>query len=133
MKFKSIALLCAIYAQAADAENAAVVGTYDGLIWSSGDAPGTTQFFLTPDDKIAATYIYDSFGDTAEGRLDNCALTKQILRCVWNDEWGSGDFVVAFAADFSSFSGMWFDDTVSKKRSPKDPEGHVWTGHKNNS
>jgi len=130
MRFKSIALFCAIYAQAADAENTAVIGTYDGIIWSSGDAPGATQFFLTPDDEIAATYIYDSLGEAAEGRLDNCALTAQILRCVWNDEWGSGDFIVAFAPDFSSFSGKWFDDSVSENRSPKSPEGHVWTGQK---
>lgn len=130
MKLKSIALLCAVYAQAADADNTAIIGTYDGMIWSSGDAPGTTQFFLTPDDEIAATYIYNNFGETAEGRLDNCALTAQILRCVWNDEWGSGDFVVAFAPDFSSFSGSWFDDSVSENRSPEDSEGHVWTGQK---
>lgn len=130
MKFKSIALLCAICAQTAYAENAAIVGTYSGIIWSSGDAPGATQFFITSDEKIAATYIYDSFGETAEGSLNNCALTARVLRCIWNDEWGSGDFVVAFATDFSSFSGKWFDDTISENRSHKDPEGHDWTGQK---
>ncbi|MEP5761978.1 MAG: hypothetical protein ABJ327_22220 [Litoreibacter sp.] len=90
MKFCSIALLCIICAQSAFAENTAVVGTFDGMIWSSGDAPGTTQFFLTSDDEITAAYIYDSLGETAEGRLENCALTAQILRCIWKDEWGSG-------------------------------------------
>ncbi|MEP4247936.1 hypothetical protein [Tateyamaria sp.] len=130
MKFCSLALLCAVSAQAAFAENTAVVGTFDGIIWSSGDTPGATRFVLTSDDKIIGAYSYDSFGETAEGHLEECALTAQILRCIWNDEWGSGDFAVAFASDFSSFSGKWFDDIGSGNRSPTDAEGHVWTGKK---
>ena len=110
------------------AEKSSVVGAFDGVIWSNFEHPGMTEFYLTAEQNIEARYIFQDGDVESNGLLNNCDLTVLVLRCIWNDEYGTGDFVVEFKSDFSSFSGRWFDEISSDKRSFSDSNGHLWSG-----
>ena len=122
-------LLCGFFSQTVFADNSNLAGTYEGIIWSNADEPGTTTFFYTTDQKIVGKYIFvDGLSEEDKGTLNNCDLSELVLRCIWKDEWGTGDFLIEFEADFSSFSGQWFDDISEGRRDTTDESGHKWNG-----
>ncbi len=125
-----IAVISLSFCQSASAENPSIVGKFDGIIWSNYEQPGVTEFYLTTDQNIEARYIFTHGEVDSEGLLRDCSLTEFVLRCIWNDDYGEGDFVAEFNSDLSSFSGKWFDETSSDKRIISDPSGHLWTGKK---
>ena len=114
------------------AENVNIVGKFEGIIWSSYDKPGVTEFYLTADQEIEAKYIFEdeSQGGQATGILNDCNFSSLVLRCIWNDPYGKGDFIAKFNLDFSSFSGLWFDSIGNDQRSITDDEGYLWNGER---
>ena len=115
--------------QLVQADNSTIVGVYEGIIWSNYDQLGITEFYLTSEKLIEAKYIFkDTDGTEAAGILNDCVLSALILHCVWNDQYGKGDFVVEFNSDFSHFSGQWFDNMNPEKRSISEDGGYLWSG-----
>ena len=126
---KALMIFSFCQVQFVQADNSKVVGVYEGIIWSNSDQLGTTEFYLIAEEKIEAKYIFKGTnGDHAVGILNNCSLKALLLHCIWNDDYGKGDFVVEFNSDFSSFSGKWFDDTSAEQRSISEDSGHLWSG-----
>ena len=127
-------LLCGIFSQTVFADNSSLAGTYEGIIWSNADEPGTTMFFYNNDQKIEGKYVFiDCWsGEEDKGSLNSCDLSGLVLRCIWKDEWGTGDFLIEFETDFSSFSGQWFDDISEDRRDVSDQSGHKWNGVRRN-
>jgi hypothetical protein len=105
-----------------------LAGEYQGIIWSAGsDSPGKTVLKVRPNGAINGNYVYDDMGSPARGKLTDCALAAPILRCTWQDAYGSGALILRFSDDFKGFEGSWYDYSLPK---PHDhPEkGYRWTG-----
>lgn len=50
-------------------------------------------------------------GEVLSGRLSRCqAVQVRVMRCVWNDKYGTGNLEVTFFEDFSSFNGYWGEE-----------------------
>lgn len=121
----SAAMFWALAAAASDD----ITGTYEGVIWSGIDAPGTTVFSVSDSGKISGVYEFDGEIGLETGELTKCKLTGANLYCVWNDKYGAGDFNVKFSADFSSFDGKWFD-AIGDFQKHGNADGHKWNGQK---
>lgn len=107
-----------------------LAGEYDGIIWSAGsDSPGKTVLAVRSNGAISGTYAYDDMGRPGEGTLTDCALTAPILRCTWNDDYGSGALVMRFTNDFQEFQGSWYDYSLKEPHDNPD-NGYRWTGSK---
>ena len=104
-----------------------IQGVYKGIIFSGGDYPGTTIFTISDQGKIGATYVFDTENGLAPGELKDCWFEARMLRCIWVDEFGQGDFMALFEPDFRSFVGAWFDSVVKGIR-PGLEGGFPWTG-----
>ena len=128
----STVFLWGSFTQTVFADSSNLVGTYEGTIWANSDEPGTTEFYLTTDQKIEGKYVFIDgvSGDEGKGLLNNCDLSGLVLHCIWNDEWGTGDFVIEFEEDFSSFAGQWFDEISEDGRDVTSQSGHTWDGVK---
>jgi len=122
-----IALVSLCISQSVHAENSSLVGTFDGIIRSNHDQPGITEFYTT-NQNIEARYTFTDADVDSEGLLNHCNLMVFVLRCIWNDDYGTGDFVVGFKSNFFHFSGKWFDETSSDQRHISDPDGNLWSG-----
>ena len=48
----STVFLWGSFTQTVFADSSNLVGTYEGTIWANSDEPGTTEFYLTADQKI---------------------------------------------------------------------------------
>lgn len=47
-------------------------------------------------------------GESVLGTLTKCQATQvRVMRCVWNDKYGTGSLEVTFSKSFSSFNGYW--------------------------
>jgi len=126
MRFAA-ALLGVLIAPLALADDLA--GTFRGEIWSSG-APtaGTTIFSIADDGTISGIYLFGGAEATEPGTLTGCRLEARLLRCLWTDSYGSGDFQVLFAPAFDAFDGAWFPDSQDGFRDTA--QGNRWTGTK---
>lgn len=103
-----------------------ITGVYRGEIWSAGKNPGTTIFTLAKDGGISGTYVYEASNGSATGELKGCWFEVRLLRCMWQDKYGKGDFIALFAPDYRSFEGSWYEDTKERTRSTEG--GNRWTG-----
>ncbi|MEO9517477.1 MAG: hypothetical protein ABJH45_01115 [Paracoccaceae bacterium] len=119
----SVAIAVSTPASSADQR---IAGTFDGLIWSNGEKPGATRFEISQQGGIVGAY---SFGAGETGTLTDCRWDAPDLRCIWNDEYGMGDFIVTFADDFSGFSGAWYETVNTTGRFVTD-SGLAWTGQR---
>lgn len=118
--------LLSFLAASAHADPRRIQGLFDGQIQSTGSISGQTEFFLTPDGTLAATYLFGPNKED-EGRLLHCTLTNYRLRCLWQDRYGAGDFIVRFTEDFCTFRGKWFPD--HRPNAARDIErGFHWSG-----
>lgn len=110
--------------------NPGLEGTYQGFIWSGGsDAPGTTALTVKPDGAISGTYAFDEMGSEMRGTLTDCAFKAPLLRCTWNDAYGSGALVMRFTGDFWAFEGSWYNGSPDQSGEHPD-KGFRWTGAK---
>ena len=125
--------LCTIAAAAVLAVSPAaaddIEGVYKGMIFSAGEYPGTTIFTISDEGKIGGTYVYaaDGNAEVGAGELKDCWFEARMLRCIWVDDFGKGDFVALFSSDFRSFNGGWFDTTMKGVR-PSLEGAFPWTG-----
>ena len=125
-----IVFFCGTVSQSVFADNSKLLGTYEGIIWANSGNPGTTEFYLTHDQEIEGKYVFidGEIGGEDKGLLNSCDLSGLVLRCIWNDEWGTGDFLIEFEEDFSSFAGQWFGEISEDGRDVTDQSGHTWDG-----
>ncbi len=85
------------------------LGRYQSQIWG-GDRllPGTTEFRKTGSSSIEGRYTMNEQGKSVPGSLAQCqAIQVRVMRCVWNDKYGTGNLEVTFSEDFSIFNGYW--------------------------
>jgi hypothetical protein len=89
------------------------LGTYQSQIWSGGSlVSGTTEFRKTSDGSLEGSYKMNETGKSVLGTLTQCQATQiQVMRCVWNDKYGTGSLEVTFSESFSSFNGYWGEGT----------------------
>lgn len=104
-----------------------ITGVYKGEIFSGALYPGTTIFTVAPTGEISATYVFEGDGGATPGELTDCRFEERLLRCIWHDDYGSGDFVALFDPDYRAFDGAWFEDTKQGLRSSPDG-GFPWSG-----
>lgn len=110
--------------------NPGLTGTYQGFIWSGGsNTRGTTSFSVKPDGAITGSYLFEDMGSEMQGTLTDCAFTAPILRCTWNDAYGSGALVLRFTGDFWAFEGSWHDGSLEEDAQGAN-NGYRWTGAK---
>jgi hypothetical protein len=127
----ALAVLIGLAASAGAAQaDPGLAGEYGGIIWSAGyDLPGTTVLMVGADGRITGRYDYVDGTQPASGTLTGCAFAAPVLRCRWNDAYGSGTLVVRFDPALLAFEGSWYDYSLPK---PHDrPEGgYRWTGRR---
>lgn len=104
-----------------------LAGTFEGNIWSGVDGAGTTVLTVAADGTISGTYSYQDRSLPGKGTLSDCAYATAILRCGWQDSYGSGALVVRFDPGLQRFEGSWYDYSLPK---PHDTPtgGYPWTG-----
>lgn len=85
------------------------LGSYQSQIWGAiGLVPGTTEFRETNDGSLEGSYSMNEQGRLVPGTLSRCEVMQvRVMRCIWNDKYGSGYLEVTFSEDFSEFSGYW--------------------------
>lgn len=87
--------------------------SYQSQIWGGGNLlSGTTEFREAGDGSLEGSYTMNERGKSVPGTLSQCQ-TKQILvmRCRWNDKYGTGDLEITFSENFSSFNGYWGEES----------------------
>lgn len=121
-------LLAAFLLSAAAAQaDPRLAGTYDGIIWSGEDGAGTTILTVAGDGSISGTYAYQDGAFAGTGTLSGCGYDRAILRCTWNDAYGSGALVVRFDPSLRQFRGSWYDYSLPEPHDRPDG-GYTWTG-----
>ncbi|MFN5864639.1 MAG: hypothetical protein ACK451_22325, partial [Pseudanabaena sp.] len=85
------------------------LGNYQSRILSAGSlVSGTTEFRKTREDSLEGSYTMDEQGKVVFGTLSQCQVMQVlVMRCVWNDKYGTGNLEVTFSENFSSFNGYW--------------------------
>jgi hypothetical protein len=85
------------------------LGNYQSQIWSGGIVlSGTTEFKKNSDGSLGGRYTMNEEQGTVPGELSQCqAMQLRVMRCVWNDKYGTGNLEVTFSEDFASFKGYW--------------------------
>ncbi len=85
------------------------LGNYQSQIWSAGSlVSGTTKFRETSDGSLEGSYTMSEQGEVVSGTLSQCqAMQVRVVRCVWNDRYGTGNLKVTFSENSSSFDGYW--------------------------
>ncbi|MCU0828134.1 MAG: hypothetical protein MUE52_12175 [Tabrizicola sp.] len=123
----SLALLFLSATATATVADPRLAGTYDGIIWSGFEGAGTTVLTVARDGTISGTYRYQDGSASGKGTLTDCTYSMAILRCTWNDAYGSGALVVRFDPPLKGFQGSWYDYSIPE---PHDsPEGgYLWSG-----
>lgn len=88
------------------------LGSYQSQIWAGGNlVSGTTEFRKTSNGYVEGSYTMDEEGELVPGTLSQCRATQEsVMRCVWNDRYGTGNLEVSFSADFSKFYGYWGEE-----------------------
>lgn len=82
---------------------------YQSQIWSADSlVSGTTEFRKTSDGSIEGSYTMNEQEEVVPGTLSQCqTMQVRVMRCVWNDKYGTGSLKVTFSENFSSFDGYW--------------------------
>lgn len=125
-----LALLSALAVPPQSLANPGLNGTYQGFIWSGGrNTRGTTSLAVGPDGTISGNYLFEDMGSTIEGQLTDCVFAAPILRCTWNDAYGTGALLLHFTGDFWAFEGSWHDGSLTEAEQRPD-NGYRWTGAK---
>ncbi len=85
------------------------LGNYQSQILSGSSlVSGTTEFRKTREGSLEGSYTMDEQGKVVLGTLSQCqAIQVRVMRCVWNDKYGTGNLEVTFSENFSSFNGYW--------------------------
>jgi hypothetical protein len=85
------------------------LGNYQSQIWSGGSLlSGITEFKKNSDGSLDGRYTMNEEQGTVPGGLSQCqAQQLRVLRCVWNDKYGTGNLEFTFSEDFASFNGYW--------------------------
>lgn len=117
---RSLAVACCVIgttslatqAQPTDDWTVQAVGSYESRIWTGGNIiPATTEFIQSTDGSLRGRYILFEPGKSVPGVLSDCqAVAVEMLRCGWQDQYGTGVLEVSFSGDFSQFNGFWGTD-----------------------
>lgn len=104
---------------------AALVGEFEGVIWSAGLlAPSKTTFLQTDQHQRYGYYQMQTHEGLVSGQLYECkAIRTQMWRCIWSDQYGVGTLELELSNDGNQFEGEW--------RSSSQPHSQVgmdWTG-----
>jgi hypothetical protein len=94
----SLTIVCSLNASAQSSSDWVdqALGNYQSRILSAGSlVSGTTEFRKTREDSLEGSYTMDEQGKVL------------VMRCVWNDKYGTGNLEVTFSENFSSFNGYW--------------------------
>lgn len=88
------------------------LGVYPSQIWGAGRLmSGTTEFQEMSDGSLGGNYTMNELREVVPGTLSQCqAIQLLVMRCIWNDRYGTGNLEVTFSENFSSFVGYWGDD-----------------------
>lgn len=123
------ALLLATFATSpAAADPAALVGQYEGIIFSNGAKKGSTRFALSSSKKIIGAYVFGGLATREKGTLSRCKLKGTQMTCRWSDAYGNGTLDIRFSDNFCEFDGIWY-----AKRDRTSPAlHHPWTGKRKN-
>jgi hypothetical protein len=71
-------------------------------------ASGKTEFRKNSNGSLVGIYTMNEEGEIVQGKLSKCRAIKiQVMRCIWNDKYGTGELEVTLSEDFSSFNGYW--------------------------
>jgi len=107
----SLTIVCSLNASAQSSSDWVdqALGNYQSRILSAGSlVSGTTEFRKTRDDSLEGSYTMDEQGKVVFGTLSQCQVMQVlVMRCVWNDKYGTGNLEVTFSENFSSFNGYW--------------------------
>jgi len=113
--------LTGIYDQNASAQDSSnwvkkALGIYQSQIFSGNNlVSGTTEFSENSDGYLKGIYMMNDQGKSVLGKLSKCQATQvQVMRCVWNDKYGTGTLEVTFSEDFLSFNGYWGEEGRSE-------------------
>ena len=89
------------------------IGNYRSQIWNADNlVSGTTEFRKTGDGSLVGSYTINEQGGVVLGTLSQCqAMQVRVMRCLWNDKYGTGNLEVTFSENFSSFNGYWGDES----------------------
>jgi hypothetical protein len=111
--------------QADEPDSSSILGSYEGIVWSSGTLwPITTVFALTDSGELTGSYVYDENGGPFEGTLSRFRKTdERTCLLIWVEDSGSGTLEAIFNDDYSNFVGLW---------SPLDDgdAGYPWVGER---
>ncbi|NMF57221.1 hypothetical protein [Pseudanabaena yagii] len=107
----SLTIVCSLNASAQSSSDWVdqALGNYQSRILSAGSlVSGTTEFRKTREDSLEGSYTMDEQGKVVFGTLSQCQVMQvRVMRCVWNDKYGTGNLEVTFSENFSSFNGYW--------------------------
>ena len=107
----SLTVVCSLNASAQSSSDWVdqALGNYQSRILSAGSlVSGTTEFRKTREDSLEGSYTMDEQGKVVFGTLSQCQVMQVlVMRCVWNDKYGTGNLEVTFSENFSSFNGYW--------------------------
>lgn len=107
----SLTIVCSLNASAQSSSDWVdqALGNYQSRILSAGSlVSGTTEFRKTREDSLEGSYKMDEQGKVVFGTLSQCQVMQVlVMRCVWNDKYGTGNLEVTFSENFSSFNGYW--------------------------
>lgn len=107
----SLTAVCSLNASAQSSSDWVdqALGNYQSRILSAGGlVSGTTEFRKTREDSLEGSYSMDEQGKVVFGTLSQCQVMQvRVMRCIWNDKYGTGNLEVTFSENFSSFNGYW--------------------------
>ena len=90
------------------------LGNYQSRILSAGIlVSGTTEFRKTREGSLEGSYTMNEEGEVVSGKLSQCqAIQVRVMRCIWNDKYGTGNFEGTFSENFSIFNGYWGEESL---------------------
>ena len=90
------------------------LGNYQSRILSAGNlVSGRTEFRKTREGFLEGSYTMDEQREVVPGTLSQCkAMQVRVMRCVWNDKYGTGNLEVTFSENFSGFNGYWGEGSL---------------------
>jgi hypothetical protein len=94
-----------------------VVGTYKGIIFSSGiESPGVTKISKDADGNFKGDYNFTEKNTKITGILYGFQIISPLkLKCKWKDKYGIGDLSMSFNESVTGFSGSWNVEGKSEK------------------
>lgn len=89
-----------------------VLGVYQSQIWGADEfLSGVTEFSQGREGFVEGRYTMNVQGEVVPGRLSRCQSSQPlIMRCIWQDRYGTGSLELTFSEDFLGFEGYWGAD-----------------------